>query len=351
MVEDAAGNVAMENVVVTPKDILSETEYYEEVAEGEEMNISGIPTIELVQNDTMATVNNYSLQKTALALLNEEATSEYAFQIKVTDKDSKAENIQVMYMDESGMFGVATPAGNGLYNVTINRTARISTLMFFAFDETNNSDYLIGQLYDSSKEEEFNLMCAEYDFIVTANLEQTIITKDMLNEDGTYTIKGNLGAMPEKLTINEEVVTVNPEDNSFEHNVKVTSGKTRINLQVEKNGIVSETSATLYYNDMIVNFAESLKADEKGVINVNTDTFKLSGTITTFVNIGMINVNGENMFIGSESITASLNDPIVRNFNYEVKLDEGDNNIVLEIIDLSGQKVIKELVVNYTPNN
>ena len=83
---------------------------------------------------------------------------------------------------------------------------------------------------------------------------------------------------------------------------------------------------------------------------MNTDTFKLSGTITTFVNIGMINVNGENMFIGSESITASLNDPIVRNFNYEVKLDEGDNNIVLEIIDLSGQKVIKELVVNYTPN-
>lgn len=351
MVEDAAGNVAMENVVVTPKDILSETEYYEDDFEGEEVNVSGIPTIELVQNDTMNTVNNYSLQKTALALLNEKAASEYTFQIKVTDKDSKDENIQVMYMDEAGMFGVATPAGNGLYNVTVNRTTRISTLMFFAFDEANNSDYLIGQLYDSSKEEEFNLMCTEYDFIVTANLDETIITKDMLNEDGTFTVKGNLGAMPDKLTVNEEVVTVNPDDNSFEYKVKVTSGKTRINLQVEKNGIVSETSATLYYNDIVVNFAESLQVDENGVINVNTDTLNLSGTINTFVNIGMINVNGENKFIGSESITASLNDPIVRNFDYEVKLDEGINNVVLEIIDLSGQKVVKELVVNYIPNN
>ena len=45
------------------------------------------------------------------------------------------------------------------------------------------------------------------------------------------------------------------------------------------------------------------------------------------------------------------NKPIVRNFDFEVKLDEGMNNIEFEIIDLSGQKVVKELVVNYTPNN
>lgn len=351
MVEDAAGNYALENVVVSNKNILSEEEYYEDEYAEEDIDVSKAPTIELIQNDTMNVVNNYSLQKAGFALLNEKASSEYSFQIKVSDKDSKVEDIQVMYMDAAGGFGMATPVGNGLYDVTINRTERVSTLMLFAFDEANNSDYLITQLYDASKEEEFNLMCREYDFIVSANLDETIITKDMLNEDGTFTVRGNLGAMPDKFTINDEVVTVNPEDNSFAYNVKVNSGKIRINLVVEKNGIVSETSAELYYDDIVVDFAGSIQSDENGVVNVTTDTFNLAGTITSYVNIGMINVNGDNVFVGSESITASINEPIIRNFNYQVKLDQGVNNITLEIIDLSGQKVVKELVVNYTPSN
>ena len=57
-------------------------------------------------------------------------------------------------------------------------------------------------------------------------------------------------------------------------------------------------------------------------------------------------VNGDNVFVCSESITASFDKPMIRNFDFEVELEEGMNNVVFEIIDLSGQKVVKELQVN-----
>jgi hypothetical protein len=59
-------------------------------------------------------------------------------------------------------------------------------------------------------------------------------------------------------------------------------------------------------------------------------------------------VNGDSVFVCSESITASFDKPMIRNFDFEVKLDKGMNTIVFEIIDLSGQKVTKELLVNCT---
>ena len=67
------------------------------------------------------------------------------------------------------------------------------------------------------------------------------------------------------------------------------------------------------------------------------------------VNVGAMTVNGESVFVCSESITASFDKPIVRYFSFPVELDEGENTIVFEIINLAGQKVTKEVKVNYTP--
>jgi len=353
MVEDNAGNMAMEMVVVDDATKMTDDELLsEELEDGETSDDlryldTSIPDVEIVKNYTMDKVNNYPLQAASLVLLNDDATKNYSFQVRATDKDSNAGQLQVMYMiTDTGEFGVATNNGGGLFTINTQLVTRRSSIAVFVSDIDGNMNFVEVVLYDTTKAEDYKLDCTELDFAIQANLETSIITKDMLNEDGTFTVRGVLGGMPDKLEINEEVVTVNPKNRSFEYNVKVTGGKTRINILVEKDGISNETSAELYYNDLVVDFDESLKVDENGVITANTDTFNLKGIITTYVNIGSMTVNGDNVFCGSESITASFEKPMIRNFDFEVQLEEGMNEVVFEVIDLSGQKVVKELKVN-----
>ena len=175
------------------------------------------------------------------------------------------------------------------------------------------------------------------------NAETPIISKGLA--DGTYTVRGILGARPDSLTVNGDAVTVD-KDNVFTYNVPVKGGKVRVNIVVEKDGKKQETSAELYYNDMTVKYADTIKKDANGVINTTSKTFNLAGTITSYVNIGSMRVNGDSVFVCAESITASLDKPIVRNFNFPVELEKGMNTIVFEIYDLSGQKVVEELKVN-----
>ena len=95
--------------------------------------------------------------------------------------------------------------------------------------------YLEITFYNATKEEDFRIDCTELDFTINANLENSIITKDMLNADGTYTVRGILGARPDSLTVNGDAVTVD-KDNVFTYNVPVKGGKVRVNIVVEKDG-------------------------------------------------------------------------------------------------------------------
>lgn len=356
MVEDAAGNVGMEKVVVNAKTINEETDE-EDIEDFDDEDMDDVedkettaPSIELVKDSSMKQVKYYSLQKTSVALLDKKAPTKMNLQFKVTDSDTKNEDLYCGYITSLGDIGEAEIDENGMVNISIKRSSREFTVMLSVIDEDDNADVLFVTLYDSTKEAEFTDACTEYDLTISVVFEDVIITKDMLNKDGTFTLRGTLAANPDKFTINGESIYVNPTDYTFEHKIKINSGKTRVNVAVEKNGYKSETSTSLYFDDIKININSTLKKDAKGVYQTNNNTFNLTGTISSYISIGSINVNGENIFMGGDFISGSINKPITKNFSQNVKLTKGINKITVEAIDLAGCKVEKEITIKYIPS-
>lgn len=353
MVEDAAGNVGMEKVVVNANTISEDTDSEDIDAEDMEdvdYEETAVPTIELVKDSNMSKVKYYSLQNESVVLLDKNAPTNMNVKFKVTDADSKNEELYGLYETDKGDMDFVTVDENGMITVPVNRSSRTITLGVIILDADNNINGATVQLFDSTKEEEFTDACTELDLGVTVELEDTFITKDMLNEDGTFTLRGTVASNPDKFVINGEKIYVNPSDYSFEHEMKINSGKTRVNVEVEKNGVATDATVDLYYDDIIIKLSDSLKKDAKGVYQTNNSVFNLAGIITSYISIGAINVNGENLYMGGDFISGTIDKPLTKNFSHNIELTEGINTITVEAFDFAGHKVEKEITVNYTPS-
>lgn len=350
MVEDAASNMGIQKVVVNENTVIEEdTEDVEDV-DSEDVEETAEPTIELVTESIPGTVKSYPEQDANIALLNKNVSADVNVQFKVSDADTKMDELMAVYVIGDSDMGIVIPDANGIITVPVNRSSRIQSVEIMIFDPDYNFAMMGIELYDYSKTTEFNNACTEYELNLSVDFADKIITKDMLNKDGTFTLTGKVACNPDMFTINGERVCVNPTDYTFAHEVKINQGITRLNIVVEKNGVKSESYTSVYYDDIKVKLNRTPKADANGVINTNKNTISLVGTVSSYISIASINVNGENIHMAGELVSGTLDKPILRNFNTTVELKKGVNKITLEVIDAVGQKVEKELVVKYTPS-
>lgn len=356
MVEDAASNLGLQKVIVNENTVVEEDTKDTEDVENTEDNDNNptkeiaSPTIELIESSLNGTVKKYPEQESVVALLNKNASKDMNFKFKVADADTKMEDLVVIYEDVSGNFQVVTPSEDGIVMVPVKCESRVNELQVSVLDADGNDALAQVYIYDYTKAEEFKSLCITYELNLYADFEEQRITKDMLNKDGTFTLTGKTGTNPDMFTINGERVCVSPTDYSFKHEIKINKGITRLNIVLEKDGIKLDTYTNVYYDNINIKLNDKLKADAKGVINTNKNTINLAGTISSYITIGLIDVNGENIHMGGDLISASLDKPLTKNFSTNVKLKKGVNKITLNVSNLVGQSVEKEIVVKYTPS-
>ena len=73
----------------------------------------------------------------------------------------------------------------------------------------------------------YNEVLDNYTFdisIVDLAFNDVVLDKSRLNKNGTYTIEGTVGTVPDKLEINGKRVEVNPAIRKFKHNITIKKG-------------------------------------------------------------------------------------------------------------------------------
>jgi len=240
--------------------------------------------------------------------------------------------------------------GNNIYTITVDSFDEDQTSMILELnghDTSYNYGGGIVNLYRADAVEEYELDYLMVALTVNLDVEEMLITKDMLNADGTYTITGSVGSIPEELIINDKKIYVDPKKMTFEYNLPMSYGANKIYLDmVAFNGEKLSTSAELYMDEVNVNITNLPKADKNGEINVTNEIFNLKGNITSYVNVAMIDINGDTLYLAPDMATASKGSVLTKAFDYKVKLQKGKNIITFETITMAGTKEVKTLVVN-----
>ena len=205
-----------------------------------------------------------------------------------------------------------------------------STLTFVLYIDNNifYNDYKDGLLmYDVS----FN-----HDWIECEIIEDK-------NGNKIYPLTGSFYKMPDLLKINGKEVSIDPKTNTFETNIPVKKGLNKVSFYIESGGYKKSDIHTFMLEDIQVKYLDLPKPDKNGVIHVNSPDFKLKGIISHYASDLLININGNEVFNGTNGLDAEEGNANRYKFSYNTKLKKGKNIISISIND----EYQKQIVVNY----
>ncbi len=193
----------------------------------------------------------------------------------------------------------------------------------------------------------YKQMCDSYVIGIESNLDDiSIIDETMLNEDGTFLLKGKISEIPTSLKINEQEVEVNPTTLEYSLNVPINKGLNYIVIEATIDGIKYSRGRKLNYEEIIISLDESITTVD-GVINTDKEFFNLEGIIKSYSTVCQIKINGSKVYTASDYLMTSGDKPFEKEFNYVVKLNKGTNMIKLEIKTGSLETKEKIIMVNY----
>ncbi|WP_437629385.1 S8 family serine peptidase [Clostridium paraputrificum] len=237
-----------------------------------------------------------------------------------------SEDLQPISLDE-----------NGKGSVEVNLTDGLNGISIIAADAAGNISYK--DMVISKYSEDNNLSVEFY------NLEAFNIISAQLTENDFYTIEGKLNNKPGVFKISGEDVTVK-DDLTFEFKQKLEQGTNRINVYLEdKDGkvIVNKNYKVLYDSKApSVSFALNIRDDNK--VYTNNENFTLKGKVTDNLHGYSLYINGEavltldQMFVEGE-------DKLQREFSKDIKLQQGVNNVLVEVVDMIGNSVTQYIPV------
>lgn len=226
---------------------------------------------------------------------------------------------------------------NGKGSVEVNLTDGLNGISIIAADAAGNISYK--DMVISRYSEDNNLSVEFY------NLESLNIISAQLTENDFYTIEGKLSNKPGVFKISGEDVTVK-DDLTFEYKQKLEQGTNRINVYLEdKDGkvIVNKNYKVLYDSKaQSVSFDLNVRDDNK--VYTNNENFTLKGNVTDNLHGYSLYINGEavltldQMFVEGE-------DKLQREFSKDIKLQQGVNNVLVEVVDMMGNSVAQYIPV------
>ena len=186
--------------------------------------------------------------------------------------------------------------------------------------------------------------------------EELKVTIDNLNvmqyfnkndtNNGTYTVKGHLNKKAKLLKINDREVKVN-DDLTFIADVLLDEKRNSVNVYAEEeDGSVTEYSCKIYYDNTVprITFNNIPDAKADGKIYVNNSHLNLKGKVIE-------NLYGLNLYINGEKYFTTLNsnyasgEPIIRCFEKDIELNEGENKIEVVAVDACGNTAKENFIV------
>lgn len=312
-----------------------------------------IPTITtMYESNDVNKVNSFQDDLIDVVLLNKKAADEVSFNVKVEDNNFDEEAFETYTIndgdDEEENECESEYLGDGVYKITAILPAGGMKIGITVSDLSGVNANKVVMLYSLDDIEKYNLQIEmNKSFMDMSLYDGLIINKEDLNEDGTYTISGMFGAVPEKFLIAGERVDVNPKTRKFEHNIKINKGCTNLRLELTANGETLTDNARVYYDEIKVKFNNLPKPNANGVIKTNKEILNLAGTISSYMGVASIDVNGDNIYTYSDMKVAHNNKPLTKNFDYKIKLEKGKNIITFKVTTAAGHEETKILTVNY----
>ncbi len=170
------------------------------------------------------------------------------------------------------------------------------------------------------------------------------VSDEMLNPDGTFTLRGAILGDYTSFTINGQEVTV--KDNSWNFNIPIFPGRNRVIFTV-LNG--DKVELNFAYNIFYLNPARITvdlpDPDELGDYVVHSPVFNVKGSAELDALYSDILVNGDIVL----SSTDSLLDHGTVEFQHKIELIPGENIVTVTVIDLLGFETTLKFTVVYVP--
>jgi hypothetical protein len=249
-----------------------------------------------------------------------------------------------------------TYKGNGVYNIELSTSDEDEELYIRVNDKAGNMSYMGVHIYTSDKEKDYINRCDINAVKYNLDLPTNILTKEMLtNSDDDklmYTIRGQLNAMPDSLTINNDAIEANTTDMTFYKDIMLSKGCTKLNFAIKNNYNEITFFENLYYDDinmqLLDNNNNEINTNESSdIIKSDSSMFTINGTINSYISVGKIDINGQNVYSSVNGVISDNGNYLTHDFSYNVKLQPGTNVIKIKVTGAMGHVYERVVVVQH----
>lgn len=314
------------------------------------------PGIKVLENETIEHIADCRMIGKYILLYKSESTN-VTFDIKVQDENLKENGLSVIagvltkdgdkestFINEYSKSIIQSSfIGDGTYRICVDMDDNEEELIISATDKDGNVTLKGVHLHNSKVKENFNRRISVNGIMHKLNLDNTLITKDMLNQDGTFTVIGQLNTKPEEVKLNNIDMIIDDETMCFKENININKGCTKVNFSIKQGYSSNEFFTNLYYDD--INICINNTDKNSDIITTDNDTYNVSGYINSYISLGEININGDNVYTGVNGRISRDGKLISKNFSEKIELVEGENIITIEVTNAVGHKCSKVLKV------
>lgn len=302
--------------------------------------------VNILQNNTSNNINGYYIEET-------DEKTKIRFKVdegKTTSITFGSQNLENFNLssydvkkDDFGYYYDGTISNNEIYMVICKSENKSEVVYFYLSDDFERYQIVMTMMLGIK-------VVDVSDYIKEDNLDLSVadccLKKEDLSKDNEFVAKGKLSDKIKKFTINGKEVTLN-NDMTFEEKIKMSYGKTRIVYKFEDiNGIVVDVCKTYYYDDLKIYF-DNCKFEKDEILYTIGKTFNLKGMINSYFNTYGMKINGNSIKVKSGGYRTTLPDTIFNNkFEQKIELNRGLNTITIDVEDVTGKVVTKNIRIN-----
>ena len=273
-------------------------------------------------------------------------SNKFQLQIKVTDENLD-ENSFAIVLDSGSINNVKVDNnGNGLYTLTFTKIDYISTFNVSISDKKGNVASKNIVVYKNIFKHIGSYFSDESNIILNNN--DTVLTRENLNSDGTYTISGKVDKSIDSLKLNNQNIEIDNTTREFSINVPIKKGANVCKFTLVENKEQYDIYKTLYYDEInILIDTNNINMGKNTVIKTSKNTVRLKGQISSYISLSSINVNNENIYSNIYGKTSTDGNEITVPFDTTVKLHKGMNKVLIEAKNMVGQVEQFIVTINY----
>lgn len=196
--------------------------------------------------------------------------------------------------------------------------------------------------YEEDDEFDIDLFMGKSEFF-----KNNIITSDKLNEDGTYSTVEEMEDTYDSIKINGIEAKIDKDNNQYEITIPLKYGENILKVETVCDGEDDVIYEKIYVEDVVLQLNNNVLVDDNNYIVTNNDTIDMSGIVNSYISLENINVNGNSVFSNLYGVTSHDGNKLETSYNSIVNLQEGINNIVIEINTTFGYVQTINYIVEY----